>query len=430
MNDRPSSTRITEAQPRRFEPSRADYDPLSSQSTNDPFTNWACLRRESPVFFSPAQNMWIVSRYEDVETVLRDTKRYHVLASIFMESEVPEELAKVAPEGLLDAPLADDDPKGHMRWRKLTIQVFTPAKAEKRAPELREVVDRLIDGFVSEGRADLVARLAVPLPIIAIARILGLPEGDAERLECWSDNSMRLGTAQIRGQGSPLDLWRTEIDYYRYVETVVEDRRSHPRENDLLTDLINARDADTPSLTTRELVALIRAFVVAGNETTRMLIGTLILRLLEDPEQMAAVRADPSLVKAAVEEALRHSGPAKGLMRVTTEDVQLSGVNIPKGQVVQTLFASANRDAAEFERPEVFDVRRSDSHKHLAFGKGLHFCVGAFLARVEARVALEQVLKRLPGLRRATAESPQWHPSVVAFGLVRLDVEWDTKTTP
>jgi cytochrome P450 len=173
----------------------------------------------------------------------------------------------------------------------------------------------------------------------------------------------------------------------------------------------------------RQITALIRP--ISGGETTRMLISTEVLRLLEHPDQLAAVRADASLIEPAVDEALRHSGPAKGLFRKTLVDVEIGGAAIPKDQIVQVMFLSANHDPAQFEHPEVFDLFRSGASNHLTFGKGIHFCLGAHLAQLQGKIALERILARLPGLRLAGGASSEWDPSAASYGLTRLDVAWD-----
>lgn len=415
---------IKQADTQRFEPSRADFDPLSSEATNEPFSLFARLRDETPVFFSPIANMWIVSRYSDILTVMGDTARFHIAGGIPFERTLPPELAGIVPEGFHDfPPIGDQDPQAHRRARRLANPVFRPAKINARANEVREVADRLIDDFVRDGRTDIFANLAVPLPLAIIARILGIADTDVGLLKRFTE--ITFISSRVTERDSAVSLWRQDIEFYRYIETLIDERRANPREGDLMTELICARDNETPPFTTRELVPFIRVLIAAGNETTRMLIGTLILRLLQHPDQLVAVRADPSLIEAAVEETIRHSGPAKGMLRITAEDVQLAGVTIPKGQLLQILNASANRDGAEFQHPDEFDLHRNDVTKHIGFGKGIHFCIGAGVARLEARIALEQVLTRLPGLRLASAEAPQWTRSIVGYGLTRLDVEWD-----
>lgn len=375
------------------------------------------------MFFSPVLNWWIVTRHDDAMAVLMDPKRFPLVEPRLADVTLPPALAGIAPEGYTDPLKLISDPQTHLRMRRLTIQSFKPHKIEARETEVREVADRLIDAFAGAGRTDLVASLAVPLPLLIFMRIFGLPEADAGRIEQWSNNYLRLTMTRLEGEAA-LSAWRQDMEYYRYIQRLVEERRESPREDDLITDLIRARDEETSAFTTTELVKFIHLLVIAGNETTRQTIGTLILRLLEHPEQLAAVRADPSLAGAAVEEALRHSGPVPGGLRSPTEDVQLGGVSIPKGQTVMVLNSSANRDAAAFQHPDEFDLYRKDVAKHLAFSKGVHVCLGAPLARLEARVALQRVLARLPGLRRANDAPPQWNPSMI-IGLARLDVEWD-----
>lgn len=401
----------------------ARYDPLTSETTNDPFVLYARLREEVPVYLHPVFGWWVVSRHEDVAFILSQPETF-ILPQHLMTGTPPPEVTDDLPEGYAEPMLMMSDPPMHARVRKLTNQIFKPARSEARAPEIATVADRLIDDFVHEGHTDLVASFAAPLPLIMIARILGLPEPDLGRIEHWSDNSFALTTARPEGDAL-IRAWQEDIEYFRYVEELVEERRRAPRESDLLTDLITARLDDGSGFTAVEVIKLVQLIITAGNETTRQLIGTLVLRLLEHPDQLAAVRAEPSIAAAAVEEALRHSGPVKGVIRMTTEEVKLGDVTIPEGQILHVLVASANRDETGFASPDEFDLHRVDASHHMGFGRGMHFCLGAALARTEARIALQRVVARLPDLRRIGDEPPEWTQSIISFGLTRLDVEWD-----
>ncbi|MGH8210918.1 MAG: cytochrome P450 [Steroidobacteraceae bacterium] len=407
-----------------FAPSRTDYNPFSGGGTNEQHALYARIRAETPVFYSPALKWWIVSRYDDAMRVYKDPKRFPFAQPALADLKIPPAIADSAPEGYLEDPFRMvKDPQLHIRMRRLATQVFKPSTMEARERQFREVTDRVLDAFANDGRTDLVAHFAVPLPLLVFGQVFGIPETDNQRIKQWSDSYIRLSLTRM-DDDSALDAWRQDVEYFRYTGRLVEERRAAPRENDLLSDLIAARDEDTPAFTNTELAKFVQLLIIAGNETTRHLLGTMTLRLLEHPEQLAAVRAEPALASAAVEEALRFSGPLPGALRLTTEEVQLGGVTIPKGQIVQILNSSANRDAAAFEHSSEFDIRRKDALKHMAFSMGMHTCLGAPLARVEARVALQQLLARLPGLRLASTASPQWLPSMMV-GLSRLDVEWD-----
>jgi cytochrome P450 len=260
----------------------------------------------------------------------------------------------------------------------------------------------------------------VPLPLTVIADQLGVPRADLADFKRWSDASVGpLGG--MLGPEEQRECARLVVELQDYLAERCEERRAEPRD-DLLSDLVHARvDGERP-LTTPEVVSVAQQFLVAGNETTTNLIAAGLMFLLRDPEQLALVRDDPGLVPDAVEETLRCETPVSGMWRVAAREAVLGGVPIPEGSFVMLRYAAANRDAAIFEDPERFDVRRANARDHLAFGLGIHFCLGAALARQEAAAALARMIERFPGLRLAPGNDFRHHPSMLLRGLRRLEV--------
>jgi cytochrome P450 len=286
---------------------------------------------------------------------------------------------------------------------------------------VNEVARDLIDGFAAERRIDLVERLAVPLPLTVIADQLGVPRADMADFKKWSDASVAPLGGMISKQ-EQIECARLVVELQHYLADRADERKLRPTD-DLLSDLVHASVDGVSPLSTAEVVSVAQQFLVAGNETTTNLIAALLMYVLQDPGQLALVRAQPDLVANAVEEALRCETPVQGMWRVTTTDVELGGVMLPKGSFVMLRYAAANRDPAVFADPERFDVRRANAREHLAFGLGIHFCLGAALGRKEATVALQAMLERFPKLALAPGNDFSHHPSMLLRGLRRLDLD-------
>jgi cytochrome P450 len=408
-----------------YHPVLTHWNPLEPSEVADPFRAFAIARREAPVFYNEFYRAWIIAGYDEVQAVMKDTKRISNRQAIG-SGEIPDDLRELMPNGFVwDYPsLENNDPPGHTRIRKLADEAFNRNRVNEREPEVHLLVDELIDGFVNDGHVEFMSRFADPLPSIAICRFLGVPEDMSAQVMAWSD-----ATTVMMDPNLPLEkrreLARGQADFYSFCESFIEERRQRPKD-DLMSRLIDARVEGEAALTVPELISTFSHFLLGGNLTTRRLLGNMVLRLLQYPDQMEAVRHDLKLAPRAVEEALRHVAPVKCLGRTTLEPVDIGGVTIPAGEDLLVMWASANHDEKKFERPEEFDIFRKDVRRHVAFSKFAHFCIGAPFARLEARVALEQLLTRLPNLRRADVEPLQWAPLVNHMGLERLNLAWDT----
>jgi cytochrome P450 len=275
-------------------------------------------------------------------------------------------------------------------------KAFTPRIIRSLGPRIREIAQDLLNQVAGHKEFDLVRDLSIPLPVIVIAELLGVEPEHRETFKRWSDDIIRASNRMYTAEEEQR-IRQSIAEFRAYFQETIAARRAAPRE-DLTTALVQAEE-EKQALSAWEVLSLLTLLLVAGNETTTNLIGNMMLALLEHPEQLAQVRADPSLIPRAVEETLRYDGPVQGLPRQATEDVELAGTTIPAGALVFPLFASANRDETKFPDPDRFDITRN-TDGHLAFGFGIHYCLGAELARLEARITFEELFRRFPSLSR------------------------------
>ncbi|HEY1508941.1 MAG TPA: cytochrome P450 [Solirubrobacteraceae bacterium] len=391
----------------------------------DPWPRLARARREQPVFYMPNVDMWAVTRFEDVEDMLRDTETFSSAEAIHMVNPVPDEVT--IPPGCPYPELenvAQFDPPVHTRLRKLMQPGFSPKRLGHRTAEIRAIADSLIDEFIDKGRVDLVPAYSNPIPIRVMAMILGFPPEAAAKFRYWTDSFFDLLGVPGLSNERVVELWEGLLDSDEYTRELIEERRRHPAD-DLISDLITSvADDGSPSLTDAEITANMHAFIVAGTDTTVILLSQMVYTLLEDRDRWEQVCADRKLIGRAVEETLRFRGPIRGLNRMTTRECELGGVTIPKGARLYWMVSSANLDEAHFDAPDRFDLHRPRITDHLAFGKWTHFCIGAPLARLEARIALEQLVTRVPGMRLAQ-EGIEWVPNLITPAPAEVIVEWD-----
>ncbi len=348
------------------------------------FEWFAAMRESAPVALGSGFGMpsWQVFRYDDVATVLTDHSRFSSRAFAMGGS-------------MLSDTLISKDPPDHRKLRNLVNMAFTPRAVTRLSGKIAAITQELLDGVRARGEMDVVADLAFPLPARVIAEMLGVPDHD------W-DLFRRL--AAMEGDGDH------GHDIHRYFSGLLAERRREPRDD--LVSALSVAEVDGQRLSERELVSFCHLLLVAGQETTKNLIANFVLTLGDHPDVHAELVSDPDLVPGAIEEVLRYLPPVWFLVRQTTTEVELSGVRIPAGETVLPWTASANRDASQFPEPDRFDIRR-DPNRHLAFGHGIHFCVGAPLSRLETRVALPMMLEQLRDLRLVRRESIRIHAGIV-----------------
>ena len=364
-----------------------EYNPFDPETRRDPYPSYAHLRAEHPVYRIEGLGAYTISRYDDVLFALNHPE-------LLSSTGITE--TRIRDENEPTTMLIFSDPPDHTRLRNLVNRGFTPKMVADLEPRIRQVTNELIDRIEVAGETDLIADLAMPLPVTIIAEILGVDPDHKDDFKRWSDWIVLDFGGQVAEEDK--ERQQQDMDAFRsYFEEIVALRRAAPKD-DLISALVRAEE-EQGALTSDELLAFIVLLLVAGNETTTNLIGNAIIALLDHPDQLAKLRAAPSLVPNAVEEALRYDAPVQFLLRRATRDVELAGATIAEGSFVSVIFASANRDERRYPDAERFDVTR-DAQGHLAFGHGIHFCLGAPLARLEGRIALEALLSRLPDLAR------------------------------
>jgi cytochrome P450 len=314
------------------------------------------------------------------------------------------------------------DPPDHTRLRGLVAKAFTARRIEAMRARVQDLTDRLLDKIIPLGGIDLIRDLAFPLPVLVICELLGIPEEDQARFVTGSSSGAVLLNPTPPTRAELDDANRGTLESGAYFEALFEQRRREPCD-DLITQLVQAEEAGD-RLTTGELRANVSLLFAAGHETTVNLIGNGFLSLLRHPEQWRMLCDDPSLIPNAIEEILRFESPVQAVARTVAEPVELSGVNLEPPAIVVSLIGAANRDPAVFENPDRFDIARKDL-RPLSFGGGIHFCLGAQLARIEAAVVFETVLRRLPELRLVELDQPKWRSSFTLRGLIELPVVWE-----
>ena len=402
------------------------FDPLDPEQAADPYPWLHAAQRDLPVFRLSTQDMWCVTRYADVVEVLRDPATYSSRKVIRLAQLGPE-LADAFPDGPPDEVLVSQDPPRHTRLRALAQKAFTPKLVNAREDEVRELCNRLVDAFAVDGRCDLVADFAEHLPVQVITRLVGAPLDRATDFYRWGiDRVLLLQGAPHLDDEQRAQLGARVVAMSAWLREFVEDRRARPRD-DLASALVHATTDDgAPALSTSETVTMIGTILSAGSSTTAHFIPMMLRDLLRHPDQWAQVVADPALRKRAVEETLRHVTSVHGVTRTTTRAVTLGGVDLAEGTDLYVHYAAAQRDPEVFDDPDTLDIHRNNANRHFAFGRGIHTCLGAPLARLEARVALDVLIERLPGLRLAgDRPAERWILNMLTPGLERLDLEWD-----
>jgi cytochrome P450 len=398
-----------------------DPNIASPEFKANPYPFYARLRAEAPVFrvrLPNKQPAWLVTRYDDVAGVLKDERFVKDRGNTLTPEQSPNQPWVPALFKPLARNMLDVDPPDHTRLRALVHKAFTPRLIEEIRNRIQSLTDDLIDAAERRVRMDLIRDYALPIPTTIISEMLGVPVSDRHRFHRWS----QVIVASAPSGWSMLRAIPSAMAFLRYIRKLVKARRSSPR-NDLVTALAHAEEVGA-RLDEDELVSMVFLLLIAGHETTVNLIGNGSLALLNHPDQMRRLREDPSMLKSAVEELLRFDGPlATATERYAREDVSLGGTKIPRGALVYAVLGSANRDERQFPDPDVLDLTR-EPNRHLAFGLGIHYCLGAPLARLEGQIAIGTLLRRLPNLRLASPPAAlRWRRGLVLRGLTALPVE-------
>ena len=391
-----------------------DYNPLSPESRANPYPGYALLRKEAPVHEMQPFGVFAVSRHEDVLHVLKTPE---VFSSAGMRAMMTGQTGMMGSTGQRSSALTDSnsvissDPPIHDRLRAVVNRGFTPRRMAELEPRVRAIAKDCLASLPASGEVDFVQALSMPLPVRVIAELLGVPSERLHDFKRWSDAIVTSATG-VSGDGDPEIALKAREEFLDYFAGAIQERRRSPND-DLISTLIRAEEGEG-TLSEGEVLAFTVLLLVAGNETTTNLLGNALLALTAHPEQLAKVTDNPEMIPGVVEEALRYDSPVQAVFRQTAADTELCGVPIPKEKMVMVLLGSANHDEEWLANAEQFDVTR-ELKGHIGFGFGLHFCLGASLARLEARVALEEFFGRCKNVERATS-NVEWIDSLILRG--------------
>ena len=406
---------------RQAKPSELGFAPWDVSFVANPYPAYTELRRRHPVLYDDTTDHWLISRHEDVNALLRDRRlgRTYVHVANHAQMGRPEEPDWHAPfwrlirDGILDM-----EPPDHTRVRRLVSKAFTPKMVESLKPRIQAIMDGLVDEVSGSGEADLIKAIAEPLPVAVIAEMLGIPESDRHLLRPWSAEIC------LMYELNPSDDYmgravKASVEFSEYLRRLSRDRRAKPKE-DLISGLAQVVDQGD-RLTEGELIGTCVLLLNAGHEATVNVTGNGWWSLFRNPDQLALLRKDHSLLPRAVEELMRYDTPLQMFERWVLEEFELHGVRIPMGAELGLLFGSANRDPGAFDRPDELDITRVEN-PHISFGAGIHFCLGAPLARVELESSFGTLLRRIPNMELAV--EPEWKPAYIIRGLKELKVRF------
>ena len=383
--------------------SGVSYDLTSSAFIEDPYRTYEQLRQKDPVHRMRLIEAWALTRYEDVQDVLVDPRR-------FTNAERNYDYMQYRT-------FLDLDPPDHTRLRGLVSKAFTPRAVRELGPRIQELVDELLDAVAGKDRIDLISDFAFPLPVIVIAEMLGVPAKDRARFRAWSDD-IALSVNPLLSSEQIDRVQQATEDLFDYFEGIIEQRRQAPQ-NDMISALLAAEE-EGDRLTHEELLSTLMLLLVAGNETTRNLIGNGMLALLKNPAQLQRLRDHPELLDSAINELLRYDSPVQIDSRNAIGDVEIGGKRIAAGQRILAIVGAANRDPDVFANPDELDIGR-DEISHLSFGRGIHYCLGSPLAILEGRIAFTSLLARFSSIRLAS--EPVFKEQIVLRGVEELWVE-------
>ena len=395
------------------------FNPFEPGFFDDPYRQYAALREHDPVHRSPLE-VWVLFRYDDIVTVLRDSS-----LSVEVDNATPtarmQMFAEQAPETRERGAhsILNVDPPDHTRLRRLVSKAFTPKMVHELRPRIQTLVEDALEAMAARDEADVIGDLAFPLPFTVISEMLGMPDGNRDEVRGWSHTLTKtldpiLSPEEVQAALAAAD------NMLAHVQDVLAWKRGHPAD-DLLTGLLAAED-EGDRLSEEELLDQVLLLYVAGHETTVNLIGNATLALLGHPEQLARLRSDPELDGGAVEELLRYDSPVQFSRRITTADLEVAGTTVPAGTFMLTCLGSANHDEARWgQTVDELDITRPDAGQHMSFGNGIHHCLGSSLARTEAQVAIGTLVRRFPDLE--LAGEPERNGRVVLRGLESLPVE-------
>jgi len=402
----------------------AEFDPFVEPYLSDPYPFWLRAREQEPVFYSPQIDYWVVTRYEDIKAIFSDPQTFSAgNAQTPIRPLAPQVTEMLRDGGLKTKPVMSNcDPPKHARIRKHTWGAFTPKRVAQLEAQIRALVTRDIDRIEKQGRADLVRDMFYELPVRVLFIFLGIPEKDIRRIKSWSRKRLMLTWGRLSDAQQMVEA-QGLLEYWKYTEAFIDSLLADPPDN-YVGDLIRVSQADEDALTIDEITNIVYGLVLAGHETTTSMSSNAILTLMQHRDVWQRLHMELQAIPNAVEELLRFNSSVITWRRKTTRPVEIANVAIPEGANLLLALCSGNHDNAHFADPGKFDIDRPNVRSHLSFGFGIHFCLGAPLARLELKVILEELVRRLPDLRLSDKQTCSYPPNTTFRGPEQLWVEW------
>lgn len=417
-------------------PTLEGFDPLSPEFLRDPNPIVRRAQKEATVFYYEPLRMWVITRHEDICAAARDVETFSSKALGLVPP--PPDLAPRMPERMAEMFFIAIDPPIHTNTRMALAPFFTPRRFAKLEEPIRAASNRLIDRFIDKGEAELMYDFCYPLSLEIIVEFLGIPKDRFDDYRQWTDDTFSVFTPKSKyaadvtkpmSEGERRERWTRLIECNDYFSGLLDERAANPQD-DLISAMLQVKDKEgNPAIPRAQILRHIQELVAAGNDTTANLIAAMVQLLNDNPHQLALLKAKPDLMANAVEEALRIRGTSPGLFRITTRDVEIGGASIPEGSSVWLLFAAGGIDEDKFADAIRFDIQRPDAKEHLAFGHGRHSCLGNPLARLEIKVAMEELLRRIPNMKVVPGQTLTYLPTMTVLCLKNLKVTWDRQDT-
>lgn len=397
------------------------YEPFGRDLEN-PYALYSQLRREEPITFSPALDAYLVSRFEDVRLILSQPDLFSSKDTLNpVVSLCQEALAELSKGYPFVSNFINSDSPEHARFREPLQKAFAPGRIRALEPFVRQRISEVLDSFLHDGHAEIISQFAYPLPLEVILIMLGIPKEEMTQVKRWCDDWVALMLSPLPEDRQVACACGT-VSFQHYLIDIVRQRQRVPQA-DVITSLIETALPGQRPLSDAELLATIMGLIIAGHETITRLIGNGLVLLLEEPTRWHRLCEHPEDIPLVIEEIIRYHGPVRGFMRTTTRPATLEGVSLPTGTKLFLLYSSANRDEKRFPEADLFQMQRKPNH-HLGFGHGVHFCVGAPLARLQGRLMFEALTQRFPDLRLAEGQQLAHNPDLVNYGYQRVEVVW------
>jgi cytochrome P450 len=399
------------------------YSPADDAVQECPYGHYEAMQSSGAPYRIPGTDDFVLTRYEDVVFAARHPELFSNRK--YWQSDDDPDLAAIAAKQRfpIEPALVDNDPPSHTVYRRIASRAFTPGRLREVEPLVQDVTTQLIDAFIDAGRVEFVTQFCRPLPMRVVCDLLGLARDMGDQINAWSEAYLALAGRQLPKERA-LVAQQAVVDLNNYIAEELEDRRARPRQ-DVITELTRARTPEGRELNLTELSAIVRNLLTAAGETTAFMLGNTMLQLLEQPERLTEVSADPSMIARMMEESLRRESPQQWNWRKVVQDVEIGGATIPAGSWIHIVWAAANRDPSVFDAPDRFEPARENVARQLAFGLGTHFCLGAPLARIEGRVAFDRLLRRLRDIRVAgVSDAVVRRHAATSRSLQRLELEF------